>query len=123
MKFKELLQMSKTEQDEKLKELELELIKLNAQVATGTPPKNAGQLRRVKKDIARLMLLKSSDEKGLPRKRLAMPESGAKSQPGQSLVQKTSMKTKTNTSADTKPSTKPNQINKEPLKKHENKKK
>ena len=47
----------------KLKELELELIKLNAQVATGTPPKNAGQLRRLKKDIARIMLLKSLNEK------------------------------------------------------------
>jgi ribosomal protein L29 len=58
MKFKELAQLGSEEQEKKLKELELELIKLNAQVATGTPPKNAGQLRRLKKDIARIMLLK-----------------------------------------------------------------
>ena len=58
MKFKELAQLASEEQEKKLKELELELIKLNAQVATGTPPKNAGQLRRLKKDIARIMLLK-----------------------------------------------------------------
>jgi len=63
MKFKELSQLSKEELQKKLKELELELIKLNAQVATGTPPKNAGQLRRLKKDLARIMLLKSLNEK------------------------------------------------------------
>ena len=60
MKFKELAQMSRDEQINKLKELQLELIKLNAQVATGTPPKNAGQLRRLKKDIARIMLLQGT---------------------------------------------------------------
>ena len=55
--------MSKEEREAKMKELELELIKLNAQVATGTPPKNAGQIRRVKKDLARMMLLESTDQK------------------------------------------------------------
>jgi ribosomal protein L29 len=63
MKFKELAQMTREEQEKKLSELELELIKLNAQVATGTPPKNAGQLRRLKKDIARVMLLRSTRKK------------------------------------------------------------
>ena len=62
MKFKELTQLGSEEQGKKLKELELELIKLNAQVATGTPHKNAGQLRRLKKDIARIMLLKGIKE-------------------------------------------------------------
>jgi len=60
MKFKELTQMSRDEQSNKLKELQLELIKLNAQVATGTPPKNAGQLKRMKKDIARIMLIQGT---------------------------------------------------------------
>lgn len=80
MKFKELAQMTVEEQENKLSELELELIKLNAQVATGTPPKNAGQLRRLKKDIARIMLIKSTkrtdkklekkaDKKGLIKKK------------------------------------------------------
>jgi ribosomal protein L29 len=63
VKFKELVQMTGEEQIKKLKELELELIKLNAQVATGTPPKNAGQLRRLKKDIARIMLISNHDKK------------------------------------------------------------
>jgi len=63
MKFKELVQLGKEELDKKLKELELELIKLNAQVATGTPPKNAGQLKRIKKDLARIMLLKGTEKK------------------------------------------------------------
>jgi len=65
MKFKELLQMNRLEREQKLKELRLELVKLNAQVATGTPPKNVGQLKRIKKDIARLMFIKSIDEKKL----------------------------------------------------------
>ncbi len=63
MKFKELTQMTREEQIKKLSELELELIKLNAQVATGTPPKNAGQIRRLKKDIARIMLITTPDKK------------------------------------------------------------
>jgi len=77
MKFKELVQMTAEEQEKKLGELELELIKLNSQVATGTPPKNAGQLRRLKKDVARIMLIKSTkkqsgkkaDKKGLIKKK------------------------------------------------------
>jgi ribosomal protein L29 len=63
MKFKELAQMTAEEQEKKFNELELELIKLNAQVATGTPPKNAGQLRRLKKDIARIMLIMHTKKK------------------------------------------------------------
>jgi ribosomal protein L29 len=63
MKFKELTNMGVDEREAKLRELELELIKLNTQVATGTPPKNAGMLRRIKKDIARIMLLKGNQAK------------------------------------------------------------
>jgi ribosomal protein L29 len=57
MKFKELAQLGAEERKHKQKELELELIKMNTQVATGTPPKNAGTVSRIKKDIARLMLI------------------------------------------------------------------
>lgn len=63
MKFKEILQMKKEEIDTKLSEFKLELIKLNAQVATGTPPKNSGRLKTLKKDIARIMLLKGMNKK------------------------------------------------------------
>ncbi len=59
MKFKDMAQMSAEERNAKKKELELELIKMNTQVATGTPPKNAGTVSRIKKDIARLMLLET----------------------------------------------------------------
>lgn len=55
--------MNRNEREAKLKELELELIKLNSQVATGTPPKNAGDVRRIKKDMARIMLINSIEEK------------------------------------------------------------
>lgn len=63
MKFKELSNMGADERENKLRELELELIKLNTQVATGTPPKNAGMVRRIKKDIARIMFLKGNQAK------------------------------------------------------------
>jgi ribosomal protein L29 len=65
MKFKALAQMTSPERERKQKELELELIKLNSQVATGTPPKNAGHLKRLKKDIARIMFIKGNEEKNL----------------------------------------------------------
>ncbi|MBN2052180.1 50S ribosomal protein L29 [Candidatus Woesearchaeota archaeon] len=66
MTFKELVQLSAEEQEIKLKELELELIKLNAQVATGTPPKNAGQIRKIRKEIARIMFIKGNKNKTKP---------------------------------------------------------
>lgn len=78
MKFKEISQMSKEEMEKKMKELELELIKLNAQVATGTPPKNAGQLKRLKKDIAKMMLLKNIDKKILDYKNKQKAETPGK---------------------------------------------
>jgi ribosomal protein L29 len=64
MKFKELTRLNAEERKVKQRELELELIKMNTQVATGTPPKNAGMVSRIKKDIARLLLLeKLSNDK------------------------------------------------------------
>ncbi len=63
MKFKEISQIQNEERIKKKKELEMELIKLNTQVATGTPPKNAGSIRRIKKDIAKINFLNAKDEK------------------------------------------------------------
>lgn len=60
MKYKDLAQLNLQEREIKRKEFELELIKLNTQVATGTPPKNAGMVSRLKKDLARIMLLNST---------------------------------------------------------------
>ncbi|HJX05454.1 MAG TPA: 50S ribosomal protein L29 [Candidatus Nanoarchaeia archaeon] len=103
MKFKELAQLGKDEQEQKLKELQLELIKLNSQVATGTPPKNAGQLKRLKKDIARIMLLKSKDEKNsrssktekiLVQRKKKAAEQRKGSEPKEASTQKTRPETK-----------------------------
>ncbi len=47
--------MSKEELRAKVLELRKELIKLNAQTATGTTPKNPLQIRTNKKNIARLL--------------------------------------------------------------------
>ncbi len=46
--------LSEEELNKKLDELRMELIKLNAQVATGTTPKSPGQIRQIKKNIARI---------------------------------------------------------------------
>ncbi|MBD3249680.1 50S ribosomal protein L29 [Candidatus Woesearchaeota archaeon] len=54
MKAKDLRSTSKEELQEKLLELKKELMKLNAQVATGTTPKSPGQIKQTKKNIARI---------------------------------------------------------------------
>ncbi len=62
MKFKELAVMSRTELEEKQKEMQMELIKANAQIATGTIPKNPGQVRQTKKTIAKINQLLMNKE-------------------------------------------------------------
>ncbi|MBN2111531.1 50S ribosomal protein L29 [Candidatus Woesearchaeota archaeon] len=57
MKYKELAGMGKTELEEKLSQLRMDMIKANAQIATGTTPKNPGQIRQTKKTIARIKQL------------------------------------------------------------------
>lgn len=57
MKIKELRGLSKDELANKLKELKKELMKDNAQVATGTAPKNSGKIKVTKKTIARINTL------------------------------------------------------------------
>lgn len=55
MRFKEIKAMDDAQLKEKLMEVKKELIKSNGQVATGTAPKNTGQLRQMKKTIAKIM--------------------------------------------------------------------
>jgi ribosomal protein L29 len=57
MKIKELRTLGETELKQKMLELYKELMKDNAQVATGTIPKNPGKLRLAKKTIARINML------------------------------------------------------------------
>ena len=62
MKIKEIEQMDIEGLRQKLQEFRLELIKLNAEVATGTTPKSPGQLRQTKKNIAKLLTLINKKE-------------------------------------------------------------
>ena len=57
MKVKELRTLGEPELKQKMTELYKELMKDNAQVATGTIPKNPGKLRLAKKTIARIKTL------------------------------------------------------------------
>lgn len=55
--------LSKTELKSKLNELDVELMKLNAQVATGTSLKNPSRVKDTKKTIARIKTLLNLKEK------------------------------------------------------------
>lgn len=55
LKIKEIRDMPKEELKNRLDELRKELIKLNAQIATGTTPKSPGQLKQIKKTVARIL--------------------------------------------------------------------
>jgi ribosomal protein L29 len=55
MKDIDATKMGKEELKAKVLELRKELIKLNAQTATGTTPKNPRQIKTTKKYIARLL--------------------------------------------------------------------
>ena len=57
MKTKDLVSMSKEELNSKLIELKKELIKHNAQIATGTTPKSPGQVKEIKKTIAKILTI------------------------------------------------------------------
>jgi ribosomal protein L29 len=54
MKFKELDSLDDKSLQAKFRELKLELMKENSQVATGTSAKSSGKLRSIKKAIARI---------------------------------------------------------------------
>ena len=60
MKIKELRGMGKEELTAKMQELYKELMKDNAQVSTGTIPKNPGKLKVAKKTIARIKTILAS---------------------------------------------------------------
>lgn len=66
MKFKELKTLGKEELDGKLNELKKELIKLNAQVATGTAVKSPGQIKQAKKGIARILTIMNLKQEPKP---------------------------------------------------------
>lgn len=57
MKIKELRALGEADLKQKMLDLYKELMKDNAQVATGTIPKNPGKLRLAKKTIARINMI------------------------------------------------------------------
>jgi large subunit ribosomal protein L29 len=48
--------------DEKILELKKELVRINAQVAIGTALKNPGQVRKIKKSVARILTIKNQKD-------------------------------------------------------------
>ena len=62
MRFKEIKGMKEEELKAKLSELKSELIKNNAQIATGTNPKSPGQIKQIKKSIARILMVLNRKE-------------------------------------------------------------
>ena len=59
---KELKSMNKEDLQTKLNDLRKELIKENAQIAVGTTPKSPGQIKQLKKAIARIKQLQQNME-------------------------------------------------------------
>ena len=58
MKFKELKQMPADEVQKKELEMRKELMKLRAQVATGTNPENSGRIREIRRTIAKIQTVR-----------------------------------------------------------------
>ncbi|MEK6938885.1 MAG: 50S ribosomal protein L29 [Nanoarchaeota archaeon] len=59
---KELRALSPAEMQVRKEELQKELLKMNAQVATGTNPTSPGKVRLTKKNIARILTLLKQKE-------------------------------------------------------------
>ena len=54
--------MSKEDLQVKLEELKKELIKINTQISTGTTPKSPGQVKQIKKNIARILTILNEEK-------------------------------------------------------------
>ena len=62
MKIKEIKTMSKEDLNSKLEELKKELMKTNAQIATGTTPKSPGKVKEIKKTIAKILMIQKQKQ-------------------------------------------------------------
>lgn len=74
MRAKEIRGMDKNTLNEKLLELKKELVKMNAQVAMGTALKNPGQVKKLKKTVARILTI--NNQKSM--KKIKQSEAGKK---------------------------------------------
>jgi large subunit ribosomal protein L29 len=55
VKKKELSQLSRQNLEKKLIDLKKQLMQINSQISTGTPPENPGGIKHIKKTIARIV--------------------------------------------------------------------
>lgn len=62
MKIKEIRKFNEEQLKEKLIELRKELMKLNTEIATGTNPKSPGQVKNIKKTMARILTALNQQE-------------------------------------------------------------
>ncbi|MCX8179496.1 MAG: 50S ribosomal protein L29 [Candidatus Aenigmarchaeota archaeon] len=63
MKKKDLKKMNDAELDKLLKDLRLELMKERGNIAMGGSVKNPGRIREIRKNIARILTIKTEREK------------------------------------------------------------
>ena len=57
--------MEKASLNDAVIEMKKELVKMNAQVATGTALKNPGQLKSIKKSLARILTISNDNKKNI----------------------------------------------------------
>jgi large subunit ribosomal protein L29 len=62
IRIKEIKSMPVEDLKSRLEELRKDLIKQNAQIATGTTPKSPGQIKQMKKTIARILTVMKNKE-------------------------------------------------------------
>lgn len=63
MRIKELRGLKPDDQEKRLKELKLELLKERGNIEMGGNVKNPGRIKTIRRDIARLLTLKKEREK------------------------------------------------------------
>ena len=63
MKIKEIRKLKLTDQEKRLKELKLELLKERGNIEMGGNIKNPGRIKIIRRDIARLLTLKNERER------------------------------------------------------------
>ena len=62
MKAKEIMTMSPIEIEQKVIELKQELAKERASIASGTKSENPGKIKKLRRDVARLLTIKRQKE-------------------------------------------------------------
>ena len=68
MKIKEIRKLMDQDFDKKAFELKAELSKLQGQAATSTPPKNPGQIKHIKRTLAKMLTVQREKELGIKQK-------------------------------------------------------